>query len=172
MPRLKEFAACVLAMAVVLHAVGCDLLSGETPNTETPDPAALTQVIEEVYRTQSDRSILFLGTETELIDELVLAAVMAGLQQRLGTEVCPQWMADLVHPDYPLFTPVLAETGEPGVIICIVGLEPVAAGIWRMQMFVSQSCSERWKVECQIAWNGADWLVVGTWIEPDEMGCY
>jgi hypothetical protein len=165
-------AACVLALAAVFCAAGCDILSGRTSTPAAPGLAALADVIEEVYLTQGDGRVLFLGTEVGAVDDSTLAEAMADLQQRLQTEVCHESQANLVHPDHPLFTPVLPDTGQAGVIIRIIHLGPEAAGIWRMRMLIARSCGDRLQIEHQLGWDGADWMVIDTQTELDEMGCY
>lgn len=162
-----------ILIAGMVFCAGCDLLHPYLAEpSPPPDLPVITEALESAWQAEGHGRVVFLGTEAGSLDDASLAEAMALLSAALQTPVCPESEAELGHPDYPLLTPVLASTGQPGVMMRVTCLAPGSDGTWLMRVLLSRSCSERMEIEYRLAQDGCVWTIVDCQIEPDLWGCY
>lgn len=164
--------ACLLITGI-MFCVGCDPLPACIAGaSDSPDLPVITEALESAWQAEGHGRVVFLGTEAGSLDDASLTEAMALLSAALQTPVCPESEAELTHPDYPLLTPVLASTGQPGVMTRVTCLAPGSDGTWLMRMLLARSRSERMEIEFRLAQEGCVWTIVDCQIEPDLWGCY
>lgn len=172
MTQRDGMCACIIITGI-LFCAGCDLLPACIAGaSDSPDLPVITEALESAWQAEGHGRVVFLGTEAGSLDDASLAEAMALLSAALQTSVCPESDAELTHPDYPLLTPVLASTGQPGVMMRVTCLSPESDRTWLMRVLLSRSCSERMEIEYRLTQEGCAWAIVDCQIEPDLWGCY
>lgn len=107
----------VPGLVVLQFMAGCVPSGPDTGSGDAmqPDWLAIAVVVKDVYRQEGRSRIVFLGCESDALDETALEIAENSLEQDLGITVRLASEVSCSALDQPLFTPVLAGTGELGI---------------------------------------------------------
>ena len=172
--RTVRWATSGLALVALGTAgcTGCWLFNPLASDGTEPDLSAIATVVKDVYRTQGQGRIIFLGTQESDLEDSTLVAARTVLQDDLKVNVRPEADAVYSAPDAPLFTPVLAGSGELGVSIRLGRFRLGDDGRTTVTVFWNRSCGERGDIDYLLERDEQGWLILNRDAHPDVMGCY
>ena len=152
------------SLVLPLLAVSCGNFPplGPPPDGNTePDLAAITTVVKDVYRSEGQRRIIFLGTdEPEAFGANTLAQARSQLEDDLGVTVRPESEADRTDLSLPALTPVLPETGEMGISISLARFRLDEAGNLRVQVTFARSGLDGAVLEYVLTLGEQGWTII------------
>ena len=128
--------------------------------TAAYDVGAIAVVVEDVYRNHGAQRMIFLGSDDENMDGVMLERARSVIADKLRVKVSPEQDADRSNPDLPVLTPFDPETGEIGISISLGRFEVDGEGRWHVLASYARSGIDGAGLTYTLERDGSDWVIV------------